>query len=167
MEEKKSFLVYLDYRQHLELLTDEEKGKLLMAMFDYAESEKLPEFEGALKMAFSFIKAQLQRDCEKYKLRCEANRENGKKGGRPKGSKQYGLGYYNGKKDAEAELAESMAKEEKDKLMLTLKEAAELTGLTYNALRLMCIREEIPYHRVGKKYLINKEILLEYLKAPH
>ena len=37
-----------------------------------------------LKMAFSFIKTQLDRDREKYQARCEKNRENAKKGGRPK-----------------------------------------------------------------------------------
>lgn len=83
MADKKSFLMYLDWRQHLELLTDSERGRLWIALFDYQESGCLPEFSGALQMAFSFIRAQLDRDSAAYEKRCSENRENGKKGGRP------------------------------------------------------------------------------------
>lgn len=87
-----------------------------------------------------------------------------------KGSKQYGLGYHNGRKDAEAELVEKEVvsknvEVEKPRMMLTIKEASELTGLSYNAIRQMCIKGEIPFIKAGSKYLINKEKLLEYLKA--
>ncbi|MBZ4646347.1 MAG: hypothetical protein JG777_1836 [Clostridia bacterium] len=44
MSTKKSFILYHDYRQHLELLSDEEKGKLLMALFDYSEAGILPNY---------------------------------------------------------------------------------------------------------------------------
>lgn len=48
-------------------------------------------------------------------------------------------------------------------VMLGLREAAERSGLSYSALRLMCIRGEISHVRVGKKYLVNWARLLEYL----
>lgn len=81
--EKKSFLMYLDWRQHLEMLTDDDRGRLLISLFDYAETGVLPELEGMPKMAFSFMRAQLDRDAEKYEEKCRVNRENGAKGGRP------------------------------------------------------------------------------------
>ena len=83
MADKKSFLLYLDWRQHLEMLTNEERGAFLIALFDYAETGALPALEGMAKMAFSFIRAQLDRDAKKYEERCRINRENGTKGGRP------------------------------------------------------------------------------------
>ena len=83
MSGKKSFILYFDYRQHLELLSDAEKGSLLMALFDYSESGELPGFDGTLRMAFSFISAQMDRDAVKYEAICERNRANGTKGGRP------------------------------------------------------------------------------------
>lgn len=84
MAGSKSFLFYLDWRQHLEMLTDAERGRLLSALLDYAEAGALPEgIDGAAGMAFSFMRAQLDRDREKYEARCKANRENGLKGGRP------------------------------------------------------------------------------------
>lgn len=83
MAEKNSFILYFGYRKHLALLSDADRGKLLMALFDYAENGKIPNFEGALAMAFSFIQDQMDRDASKYAAVCERNRINGLKGGRP------------------------------------------------------------------------------------
>ena len=81
---KKAFLVYLDWRRHLVRLEDDEKGRLLMAIFDYEETGAIPEnLSPAAEMAFSFMQAELDRNRESYEARCRANRENGKKGGRP------------------------------------------------------------------------------------
>jgi len=81
---RKSFVLYVEYHQHLERLTVEERGNLITAIFDYVRSGALPELGGAEDMAFSFIRAQLDRDAAKYEAICERNRENGAKGGRPK-----------------------------------------------------------------------------------
>ena len=82
-EIKKGFIMYYDYRQHLALLKDEERGKLLMALLDYGENGSEPELEGAPLMAFSFIRAQMDRDTEKYVKTCEKRSQAGKQGGRP------------------------------------------------------------------------------------
>ena len=55
-----------------------------MALIDYSESGVVPELDGISMMAFSFIQSQMDRDSKKYENRCSSNRENGKKGGRPK-----------------------------------------------------------------------------------
>ena len=83
MERKRSFPCYLDYKKPLEQLTDAECGKLLRAMFEYEETGALPDFTGALAMAFSFISAQMDRDRAAYEEKCRKNAENGAKGGRP------------------------------------------------------------------------------------
>ena len=83
-KEKKSFLMYLDYEEQFALLTDEQLGQLLRTVMEYERTQIVPELDGIVKMAFSFIKAQLDRDREKYEDRCAKNKENGKKGGRPK-----------------------------------------------------------------------------------
>lgn len=66
MDGKKSFVVYSDYLQHVELLTMEQRGQLLTAMLTYAETGALPELDGVTAMAFSFIRAQMDRDREKW-----------------------------------------------------------------------------------------------------
>ena len=82
--DKNSFLIYLDYEEQFNLLTDEQIGKLMRAIIKYEKTQEEPQLDGMLKMAFSFIKTQLDRDREKYKKKCEKNKENGAKGGRPK-----------------------------------------------------------------------------------
>lgn len=82
-EKKKSFLFYFDYREHLKLLTDEERGKLLMALLDYGEFGIEPELDGAARMAFSFMALQIKRDFDKYARISEARRAAGRQGGRP------------------------------------------------------------------------------------
>lgn len=83
MERKKSFILYCDYQQHINLLTLEEKGMLLECIFEYSNTGEMIEVSGTVRMAFSFIKSQLDRDREKYAEKCSVNKENGAKGGRP------------------------------------------------------------------------------------
>ena len=50
--------------------------------------------------------------------------------------------------------------------MLTIKEAAALVdGLTEYRVRQLCKSGELPTVKAGKKYLINKEILLRFLSG--
>ena len=84
MEKKKSFLIYLDYEKHFELLTDEQLGQLIRALIEYEKTKKIPQLDGMSKMAFSFIKTQLDRDRALYEEKCKKNRENGTQGGRPR-----------------------------------------------------------------------------------
>ncbi len=76
---QKYFPMYHDYRQHLALLSHEEIGRLLLALLDYSDQGILPKLGGSANMAFSFIKAQIDRDHQKYLQKCEQNRENAAK----------------------------------------------------------------------------------------
>lgn len=50
--------------------------------------------------------------------------------------------------------------------MLTIKEAAALVeGLTEYRFRQMCINNQIPHIMAGKKYLINRDKFLSYLRG--
>lgn len=83
---KKRFYLYTDYKKHLSLLSLEQKGQLMDAIFAHAEGEDV-ELTGVVEMAFSFIAAQMDRDNENYELICEKRRESGAKGGLAKASK--------------------------------------------------------------------------------
>ena len=83
---KNSFVIYHNYRETLEDLTDEQVGKLFRAIFDYEIDKKEPNFNGELKIAFRFIKKDLDINNDKYESICERNRKNGQKGGAPKGN---------------------------------------------------------------------------------
>ena len=59
------------------MLTMEQRGELFTALYEYAINEKTTEFDnGMVKMAFSFMKAQIARDFEKYREKCEKLRKN-------------------------------------------------------------------------------------------
>ena len=49
--------------------------------------------------------------------------------------------------------------------MLTLREASQRTGLSYDLLRKLCLEGKIIHIRTGKKYLINLDRLIEYLNG--
>ena len=84
---KNSFVIYHNYRDTLEDLTNEQVGELFRAIFDYEIDKKEPNFNGELKIAFRFIKKDLDLNSDKYESICERNRMNGLKGGRPKNPK--------------------------------------------------------------------------------
>ena len=79
--EKKSFVLYHDIRTPLELLTDEQRGKLFIALLNYSEYGELPDFDGALLMAFAFIRMSLDRDAEAWAEKRAKRAEAGRSGG--------------------------------------------------------------------------------------
>lgn len=79
-----SFVLYVKYLENIELLNMEQRGILLTALMKYALKDEIPEMDGMTKMAFSFIKSQLDRDSKKYDETCKKRAESGKLGGRPK-----------------------------------------------------------------------------------
>lgn len=85
---KKSFLLHVDALTVLNELTDEQAGKLFKAIASFQNGNELNPFgdasEFGLRMAFLPFKNQFARDVEKYNGIVERNKENGKKGGRPK-----------------------------------------------------------------------------------
>ena len=82
-----SFLIYKKFYKPIKNLSDEDKGKLFKAIFEYQTQDfDGPEqvIEPQIHMAFEFFKNQFELDNKKWEKRVEANRANGKKGGRPK-----------------------------------------------------------------------------------
>ena len=83
--EKKSFILYHDQFSELEFLNMEERGEIITAIFQYSGKGITPDFtDRSLLLVFKRFKDTLDRDLIKYEKKCEINRENGKKGGRPK-----------------------------------------------------------------------------------
>ena len=49
--------------------------------------------------------------------------------------------------------------------MITIAQAAAETGLSYDHLRKLCLQGKIVHVRAGRKFLINKEKLIEFLNG--
>lgn len=76
MKMKKSFTLYHDYWEWFKLLTDEELGRLIRAIFMYERESAMPKnLDPKLEIAFAMIKESLDRDKLKYEQVCSRNRE--------------------------------------------------------------------------------------------
>ena len=84
-EKAKSFILYNNYLNQFRLLSMEDRGRLITAIFEYADDQTiLTELSDLAKMAFSCMKDTLDRDREAYIAKCAKNAENGRKGGKAK-----------------------------------------------------------------------------------
>ena len=83
-ETGKSFLFYFEWMDSLESLTDQDIGILIRALNAYAQNKEYEPIHGNASIAFEFMKKQIDRDKEKYRIRAEKSRINGAMGGRPK-----------------------------------------------------------------------------------
>jgi hypothetical protein len=96
-----SFILYVETAQHVELLSDEDAGRLFKAIFAYAKDGTQPtDLPPAAAMAFSFIRAYIDANSEKWAQTREKRSAAGRKG----------AAVTNGKpaaKSANAEFAES------------------------------------------------------------
>lgn len=77
MNNKNKFTLYLDYWDWFKLLTDEELGRLLRAVFNYEREGVEPcEADEKIKIFFCMIKETLDRDRKRYETICNRNRLN-------------------------------------------------------------------------------------------
>lgn len=81
---KKNVIVYTDWISTFELLSDDEAGKLIKHFFRYVNDQDPQPPDRLIEILFEPIKTTLKRDLNKWELRAERARENGKGGGRPK-----------------------------------------------------------------------------------
>ena len=59
-------MLYFDILGPIRLLPDSDKGRLLVAMLEYGQSGLVPEFDGALALAWEFVKPKIDKDSEEY-----------------------------------------------------------------------------------------------------
>lgn len=64
--ERKAFLWYIEWMGSIKDLPDESIGKIVRGINTYVSDGIIPELPGLEKMAFSFIKGDLDRDAVKY-----------------------------------------------------------------------------------------------------
>lgn len=81
---KKKIIVYSDWLQKFEALTDEEAGRLIKHFFRYVNDLNPKYPDRITELSFIDIKNTLKRDLELWETRAQKSRENGKLGGRHK-----------------------------------------------------------------------------------
>lgn len=84
---KNSFVMRTGYYDIVKDMSDKQAGQLLKAIFNYVANKTTPELADVeVKMAFRFVKQDLDYDEQRYQTRVEHNRKIAKLGGAPKGN---------------------------------------------------------------------------------
>jgi hypothetical protein len=84
MGERNSFILLYKYNDIFKDLNEKQAGVLIKAIFEYQIEGKLAHFSDLeLRMAFKFIKKDMDFNNNQYEEKCLKNKANGRKGGRP------------------------------------------------------------------------------------
>ena len=59
-------MIYFEILEPIKMLSDEDKGKLLVAMLEYGRDGIVPELDGALGIVWSFIHPMIDKDGQRY-----------------------------------------------------------------------------------------------------
>lgn len=76
--------VFYDWEEATEALTFEERGRLIIAMLQYAKGKDMIELTGNEKFIFPMCKNLIERAHQHYDVVVERNRKNGALGGKAK-----------------------------------------------------------------------------------
>ena len=61
-------MIYFDMLGPIRVLSDEDKGRLFLAMLEYGQDGTVPQFDGMLALAWGFIKPKIDKDEEEYNM---------------------------------------------------------------------------------------------------
>ena len=82
-----AMLFYFEWEDSFEDLSDAEYRQMIQAIQAYARTGEEPKFEDrTLRSVFKLVKKAVDRNTDRYAKKCEKNKENGRKGGAPKGN---------------------------------------------------------------------------------
>lgn len=116
---KDNFLLKKSQQEIFNELSNEEAGKLIKGIFQYANTEE-SGLDGYLKIIFIPIKNEIDKNEKRYEEVCKKNRENGRLGGRPK------------KEKMEKENQEVIEKNEKNRMVFEKTEENPKNPINHN-----------------------------------
>ena len=74
---KETFILYTSYKDAIMVLSDEQAGRLLKAIFEYATTGIKQEIDDtAVKFAYMLIVSQIESSNRQYEKKCERLRAN-------------------------------------------------------------------------------------------
>ena len=80
MKKPGSMVIHLDEADMIRYLTDRERGRLLLALVDYAQDGVVTQsFKGSLAMCYEQMRRSIDRNIVRYQDTCERNRANANK----------------------------------------------------------------------------------------
>ena len=92
--------VYFDFEERTEMLTEAERGRLMLAMLHYAKTGEETELRGNERFLWPVFKADIDRDVRAYDAHVQA----GQQGGRPGNQGEPNMGEENQTKPNETKI---------------------------------------------------------------
>ena len=120
----------------VDLLSDAEAGRLLKSLLHYANGQA-DDLPGQEKLVFAMLKAQIDRDAVSYQEFLDKQRENGKKGGRPKNPSLFTENPKNPSLFTETQKTQEEDKDKEEDIKVKVKDARA--------------REEMPFGITGEE----------------
>lgn len=168
-ENKNSFIIYIDWKQDFEFLTNEEAGKLIKHLLQFASDENpsLENEDRLLQFAAQKMKALMKKDLKKYEAVVQKRAEAGKKGGVNSGKSR--TSKQNEAKQANALIPKQNERDndnDNDNDILLEKESkydddarAEIFDEIENAKNFLKSKKQIQMDRLAMKYNLSPEHL--------
>ena len=85
---KDSFILYTEQKEVIDKLTDEQAGKLIKAIYEYVETDKMPQLDSLLEIVIIPFKQNIDRNIDKWEQIKQKRSEAGKIGAEIKKQKQ-------------------------------------------------------------------------------
>ena len=98
---KDSFIMRHNWIENMRELSAEDFKEMILAIHEFAQDGKVPEFKGFKMLAWKEYQAKLQDDKDKYFEICERNKRNGVTGGRPRKNPENPVGFSETQKNPE------------------------------------------------------------------
>ena len=102
---KDSFILYTEQKEVIDKLTDEQAGKLIKAIYEYVETDKMPQLDSLLEIVIIPFKQNIDRNIDKWEQIKQKRSEAGKIGAEIKKQKQAKQANVNFAKSKEANQA--------------------------------------------------------------
>ncbi len=85
---KDSFILYTEQKEVIDKLTDEQAGKLIKAIYEYVETDKMPQLDSLLEIVIIPFKQNIDRNIDKWEQIKQKRSEAGKIGAEIKKQRQ-------------------------------------------------------------------------------
>lgn len=87
--ETKALMIFLNNREVLDVLSDEQRGRVVSALLDYLELGKKPSFTGEMNVSFIVLRKDVDQSVERWEAECRRRSEAGKKSAAVRAAKKF------------------------------------------------------------------------------
>ena len=85
----RALMIFLNNREVLDVLSDEQRGQVVTALLDYLELGKKPSFTGEMNVSFIVLRKDVDQSVERWEAECRRRSEAGKKSAAVRAAKKF------------------------------------------------------------------------------